>query len=124
MISKANYTALTIVDALPGKRYLEDERPAGISPDREKYLVKLQLLETRTIVPPGKEEAYPGGYVGYYLTPKGEDEISSFKEQNRQIHTEAETQKKKPKTLYETITQIIIPITAIVVPAIIALFFQ
>lgn len=125
MISPENYKLLSVVANLPGRYYPEDQQPALISPDRQQYLVELQLLEIRTLVSAESHEPlYPNGCVGYYLTPFAEDEMASFEEQNRQIHAEAEAKKKEAKSPYKAITQIVIPIAAIVIPAIIALFFQ
>lgn len=109
LISENNYTALSCVAGLPRKHYLEDQRPDTISYDRQQYLVELQLLEPRTIVPRGAEEAYPNGYVGYYLTPKGEDEMRLY-EKNADCEAkqhEKDIAKRKLDSLFKVINALV-----------------
>jgi len=84
-MSPENYRLLSLVARLPGKYYPEDRRPAEISADRQEYLVELGYLLQKTLVSAvSNEPRYPNGCVGYYLSPKAEDDLKLYEiEANR-----------------------------------------
>lgn len=78
MISPQSYHALqffSVDKALP-----DDELPDCLVRDftRIKLLLEQGLIFSTTLCPPNKEEAYPRGLAGYYLSAKGVDAISEF----------------------------------------------
>lgn len=96
-MSPENYKLLCIIASLPGKCYLEDQRPAEISYDRHKYLLKLNYLEERAIVTEADHDPlYPAGLSAFYLTPYAEDEMKLYEiEANRKAEQDAQSAKQK-----------------------------
>lgn len=90
-MSPENYKLLCLVASLTGKYYPEDQRPSEISPDRQSYLVELGYLLPKTLVSgESHEPRYPNGCVGYFLSPKAEDDIKLYEiEANRKAEQDA-----------------------------------
>ena len=84
MISPQSYHALqffSVDKALP-----DDELPDCLIRDftRIKLLLEQGFIFSTTLCPPNKEEAYPRGLAGYYLSAKGVDAISEFERANEE----------------------------------------
>ena len=78
-MSPESYKLLCLIASLPGKYYPEDQRPAEISPDRQSYLVELGYLLPKMLVSKDSHEPhYPNGCVGYFLSPKAEDDLQLY----------------------------------------------
>lgn len=76
--------SLKILKKLRKLEYVpEDQIPPEFDRYRLQYLVDTGLLETFTLVPPGRED-YERGLVAYKLSPKGEDAIYKYHKVERE----------------------------------------
>lgn len=81
MLTKNFYDDLQAISQLPNEGYEEDKCPAFLSWNHERYLLKREYLEYHTLVPPGKEEAYPVGYRMVVVSPLGYYALEQYAEQ-------------------------------------------
>lgn len=82
MLTKNFYDDLKSISEMENEGYPEDERPEFLSWNRERFLLKQAYLERLTLVPPGKEEAYPNGYSLIAVSPLGYYALEQYAEQN------------------------------------------
>lgn len=81
MLTKNFYDDLLAISQLPKEGYEEDKRPAFLSWNRERFLLQRGYLDYLTLVPPGKEEAYPDGYRMIAVSPLGYYTLEQYAEQ-------------------------------------------
>lgn len=81
MLTKNFYDDLHAVAKLPGCGYKENERPASLSGNHERFLLQCGYLEYLTLVPPNKEPKYPDGYYMIAVSPYGHYALSVYAEQ-------------------------------------------
>lgn len=92
MLTKNFYDDLKAVSEMEHEGYPEDNRPEFLSWNHERYLLQRDYLERLTLVPPGKEDAYPDGYsmiavspLGYYALEQYAEQETKEKRENQQF---------------------------------------
>lgn len=80
VLTRIDYDNLQAVDQLPGRGYLEYERPEFLTASHEEYLLDAKLLRGATVSPPGKELEHPNGLVKIQVSPHGYHEMAEFEE--------------------------------------------
>ena len=81
MLTKNFYDNLQSIAMMDNEGYPEDKRPEFLSWNCERFLIQCGYLDYHTLVPPGKEEAYPDGYRMLCVSPLGYYALEQYAEQ-------------------------------------------